>query len=141
LRLTGGDAATAEDLVQEAFVGLVRAWRDGRVDRLEIRWLIKVVRQRFLDGVRGRSREDRRPRLVAAGTSSSDPHGVAGRRAMAWLERLPSRARAALVLRYVDDLPVGAVAAALGVSTRAAESLLARGRRQLRTIVEEERCG
>jgi RNA polymerase sigma-70 factor (ECF subfamily) len=128
LRLTGGDAATAEDLVQEAFVGLVRAWRDGRVDRLEIGWLIKVVRQRFLDGVRGRSREDRRLRL-------------AGRRAMAWLERLPSRARAALVLRYVDNLPVGAVAAALGVSTRAAESLLARGRRQLRTIVEEERCG
>jgi DNA-directed RNA polymerase specialized sigma24 family protein len=76
LRLTGGDAATAEDLVQEAFVGLVRAWRDGRVDRLEIGWLIKVVRQRFLDGVRGRSREDRRLRL-------------AGRRAMAWLERLP----------------------------------------------------
>jgi RNA polymerase sigma-70 factor (ECF subfamily) len=72
---------------------------------------------------------------------SSEQHGVEGRRAMAWLERLPPRTRAALVLRYVDDLPVGAVAAALGVSTRAAESLLARGRRQLRTIVEEERCG
>ena len=45
IRLTGGDAAAAEDLVHEAFLGLVRAWRDGRIDRLEIGWLITVTRR------------------------------------------------------------------------------------------------
>ncbi|MGH9133451.1 MAG: RNA polymerase sigma factor [Ilumatobacteraceae bacterium] len=145
LRLTGGDPAAAEDLVQEAFVGLVRSWRDGRIDRLEIGWLITVVRQRFLDGVRRQTREERRLRLVSNTTATTAPaaeeHEIEPLLAMNWLGELPARARAALVFRYVDDLPVADVANELGVSTRAAESLLARSRRQLRKIVEEERRG
>lgn len=52
---------------------------------------------------------------------------------LAALRALPPAQRAAIALRYVDDdLPVRAVADALGKSRRATESLLARGLRSLR---------
>jgi RNA polymerase sigma-70 factor (ECF subfamily) len=54
---------------------------------------------------------------------------VLGRLAM-----LPPLYRAVLVLRYVDDLPVGEVAAVIGRDVGATNSLLARARGQLRRI-------
>lgn len=49
-------------------------------------------------------------------------------RSLAALAALPQSQRQALVLRYLDDFPVPEIAAALGRSTHAVESLLARGR-------------
>jgi RNA polymerase sigma-70 factor, ECF subfamily len=48
------------------------------------------------------------------------------------MKNLSDVERAALVLRYIDDMPVAAVATALGRSLEATESLLARARRHLR---------
>ena len=48
------------------------------------------------------------------------------------LADLPDRERAALMLRYVDDLAVPEVAALLQLSVHATESLLARARTRLR---------
>ena len=141
IRLTGGDAAAAEDLVHEAFVGLVCAWRDGRVDRLEIGWVVTVTRQRFLDGLRRRSREARRLQVVAAERPPAEVDPTDAEGALTLLARLPDRMRAALVLRYVDDLAVPGVAAAMGLSIHATESLLARGRARLRLLIEEQHHG
>ncbi|MEK7425424.1 MAG: sigma factor-like helix-turn-helix DNA-binding protein [Actinomycetota bacterium] len=57
------------------------------------------------------------------------------------LKDLPDRHRAALILRYVDDLSVGEVAATLGLSLHATESLLARARDQVRRHRGEQRHG
>jgi RNA polymerase sigma-70 factor (ECF subfamily) len=46
--------------------------------------------------------------------------------------------RAALTLRYLDGLPVADVAAHLGRSLHATETLLARSRAALRTVYREE---
>ena len=51
---------------------------------------------------------------------------------------LPDDQRTALVLRYVDDLAIADVAELLGRSVRATESLLARGRAGLRSLLHEE---
>jgi RNA polymerase sigma-70 factor (ECF subfamily) len=51
------------------------------------------------------------------------------------LARLPERQRLAVLLRYDVDLPVRDVAAALGTSEHAAESLLARGLATLRRVL------
>ncbi len=53
------------------------------------------------------------------------------------LDSLPATQRAAVVLRYFDDLPVRDVATALGKSVRATESLIARGRSRFRRVYEE----
>ncbi|MCW2749321.1 MAG: subfamily polymerase sigma-24 factor [Aeromicrobium sp.] len=136
LRLTAGDRAAAEDLVHDAYLAMVRAWRDGRVDRLETGWLVVVVRQRFLNNIRSRERESRRLRLVHGGASaaSEEPEGSIAD----LLAGMGERERAALVMRYVDDLSVGEVADGLGLSVRATESLLVRAREKLRRKREEE---
>jgi len=57
--------------------------------------------------------------------------------AHAALSRLPAQQRAALVLRYLDGLPVAEVAAHLGRSLHATETLLARSRAALRRVYRE----
>jgi DNA-directed RNA polymerase specialized sigma24 family protein len=63
-RLAGGSAAIAEDLAQDAYLRLVREIRAGRLERVEIGWLIVAVRNRYLDMIRSRAAEERRVRLV-----------------------------------------------------------------------------
>ena len=125
-RLTGNDRARTDDLVQEVYLGLVRLTRDGSVHTVGVGWLCTSARHRFLDWMRGAQREERRLRLVQP-VASDDPTDVPG------LAGLPDRERVALVLRYLDDLPVAEVAAELGSTVHAAESLLARARRRMRT--------
>ena len=139
LRLTGGNRASAEDLTHDAYLAMVRAWREGRVDRLETGWLIVVVRQRFLNGLRSQLREDRRLRLLQGGAAVADSHE--GTSIADLFVGLSDRERGALVLRYVDDLPVAEVAEALGLSVHAAESLLARARANMRRDRLEDRHG
>lgn len=125
--LCGSDRARAEDLVQDAFLGLVRRVRGGERVEVSVGYLMVAVRHRFLDDVKQRAREQRRLELVAT-SGPPDPPGPIGE-----LAGLSERERTAMVLRFVDDLPVAGVAEAMGISTRAAESLLARAARRLRS--------
>mgnify|MGYP000878673350 CR=1 FL=1 len=126
-RLCGSDREAAEDLVQDAYTAVLQQMRadDGR--ELETGYLITTIRNRFLDRVRRADREERRLRLVASGPGEPEPALMPSQ-----LESLPERDRAALVLRYVDDLPVPEVAEAMGLTVHATESLLARARARLR---------
>lgn len=63
-RLTGGDRARCDDLVQEAFLDLVRQVQSGQVTSVDIGWMILAVRHRFIDSIRKRVRETRRLLLV-----------------------------------------------------------------------------
>ena len=51
-RLVRGDHAAAEDLVQDAFVRLVRSMRSGDVSDVGVGWLITTIRRRFIDRLR-----------------------------------------------------------------------------------------
>lgn len=128
-RLSRGDRAAAEDLTQDAFVRAVRAVRTGEVSELGVGWIITAIRRRFIDQLRSREREERRLRLVSAPPAPIDP---AASHAELLLAGLSERERAALIFRYVDDLPVAEVADLLGSSVRAAESLLQRAKRNAR---------
>ena len=52
------------------------------------------------------------------------------------LAKLPMRQRAALVLRYYEDLSEADIAEALGVRPGTVKSLLSRGLDQLREVIE-----
>ena len=125
-RFTGNDRARTDDLVQDVYLGLVRVVRDGTLTSVGIGWFRASVRHRFLDRLRGQERETRRLQLVAA-VVIDEPVDVPG------LDDLPDRERAALVLRYLDDLSVPEVAAEMGLTVHATESLLARARRRMRS--------
>src|SRR5262249_34282342 len=127
------DRARTEDLVQDAYMGLLRQAKAGNISQAGIGWIFVAIRHRFLDIVRASEREERRLRLVWSRPDGDVPDDIPDPLLGV---RLSDRERAALTLRYVDDLPVAEVAAALGSSVRATESLLARAKARVRAEVE-----
>jgi RNA polymerase sigma-70 factor (ECF subfamily) len=136
-RACGGDSLLAEDLTQDVYTAaLVRA-RDGDETVLVLPWLLAVARNKLVDHFRRVDRERRKLALVEPDASGS----IEGRDGplIARLVCLPPLQRAAIALRYVDDLPVDEVAQALGKSRKATESLLSRAREALRRQPPEDR--
>jgi len=92
-------------------------------------WVIGVARHKLIDHLRKVARDERKLCLVRDSVRLNENlPSEASDQALAVLSALPTFQRAALALRYLDDLPVPQVAAALGRSIHATESLLARGR-------------
>ena len=130
-RLCGTDRAAAEDLVQDAYLRVLRQIRGGDGPQVSVGYVITTIRNLHLDGLRREAGRERHLHLVATPAASidADPPSMAEPSALA---ALPTRDRTALVLRYVDGLSVPEVADALGTTVHAAESLLARARTRLR---------
>ena len=135
-----GEWSVAEDLTAETFLAAVDAVRGVRggpaPSPLSTGWLIGVARHKLSDHWRRLAREERTLRAVAAepGPGPADPweetlDAVTAREV---LGRLGPHHRAALTLRYVDDLPVPEVAAILGRTVHATEALLVRARSAFR---------
>lgn len=138
--LTGGDWASAEDLVQGAFERLYLHWPkidEGRQEAYLRRTLANGATSRWR---RLRVRVGEVPLLVdgewtvdvpAAGV---DPAARLAQRdgLVRALRALPPRQRAVIVLRYVEDLPEADVAAAMGCSVGSVRSQASRGLARLR---------
>jgi RNA polymerase sigma-70 factor (ECF subfamily) len=125
--LCGSDRPAAEDLVQEVYLAALDRARRGLLAEASVGWFVTAARHRFVDRLRSSQRERRRLELVASVPAEPQLLEVPGR-----LATLPDRERAALVLRFVDDLTVAQVGDELGIGVRAAESLVARAVRRLR---------
>jgi len=125
-----GQRALAEDLTAETFLAAV----DARVP-VTIAWLIGTARHKLVDHWRRLEREQRSLRLLdGGGPSTEDPWEVEldALRAQQVLDGLSPQHRAALTLRYLDDLPVPQVAALMGRTVHATEALLVRARTAFR---------
>lgn len=132
--------ADAEETASEAFLAAARTMASGRGD-VDRAWLFVVARNRIVDGWRSAERQRRRfaslvalRRDVEEGSDESDRLGEV---VIDVMRRLPERQRAALALRYLDGCTVGEVAVELEIEYAAAESLLARGRRNFTTMCKE----
>jgi len=134
-----GDRFAAEDVVQEAFWGLYRAW-----DRLPSHDnVLGYVRVSVLNGCRSVIRRARRaPRPVAMpDAASAEADALSGeeqRAAVAAMRRLPARQREALVLRYFADMSEHETAQAMGVSRGTVKSTTARALAALDRMLREE---
>jgi RNA polymerase sigma-70 factor (ECF subfamily) len=132
-----GSRALAEDLTAETFLAAVRAENDGR-GPTTVPWLIGTARHKLVDHWRAREREERGLRLLEGGRAghepAQDPWDVEldALRAQGVLAGLSATHRAALTLRYLDDLPVQQVAALLDRTLHATEALLVRARTAFR---------
>ena len=142
-----GQRALAEDLTADTFLAAVDAVRGARHGPagapapLTTGWLIGVARHKLSDHWRRQAREERSLRAVAAepDPDAGDPwdEKLDALRAREVLERLGPHHRAALTLRYVDDLPVPEVAGLLGRTVHATEALLVRARTAFRAAYTE----
>ncbi|TFV65107.1 UNVERIFIED_ORG: sigma-70 family RNA polymerase sigma factor [Bacillus sp. AZ43] len=129
-----GRRALAEDLTAETFLAAVRAEKDGG-GPTTVPWLIGTARHKLVDHWRRLDREERGLRLLDGGTAHADDpwdEELDGLRARQVLEQLSPQHRAALTLRYLDDLPVPQVAALLQRTVHATEALLVRARAAFR---------
>src|SRR5690242_6761200 len=123
-----GDREAAADVAQEVAVTAVRKAAALRDPAALDAWLHRIsVRAALAEARRGRTRRAAEMAHVELRPGAGgEPPGLDG--ALALLDGLPARQRAALTLRYVHDLPDDAIARALGCRPGTVRSLLSRGR-------------
>jgi RNA polymerase sigma-70 factor (sigma-E family) len=131
-----GDPHTAQDLVQETMVRVQLNWRRVRRAESPERYVRRMVVNQYLDWQRGSWFR----RVVLRAETPEPPTGVdhaaeAAERdeVWSWLDRLPRRQRAALVLRYYEDLPDAEIAEVLGCAIGTVRSSISRALATLRT--------
>lgn len=129
----GGDVALAEDLTQQAFVEAVRnadRW-DGTAEL--VTWIVAIARHKLVDHFRRLERDARRDTALRERSDvAAVPMTDVDLDIKRALDALPPEQRLALVLRAVDGLSVREVAAELGRSEDATESLIRRARAAFR---------
>jgi RNA polymerase sigma-70 factor (ECF subfamily) len=133
-----GQRALAEDLTAETFLAAVRAETDGG-GPTSVAWLIGTARHKLVDHWRRQERDERGLRLLDGGADGVDDPWDAeldALRAQEVLGVLIPAHRAALTLRYLDDLPVPTVATILERTVHATEALLVRARTAFRRQYE-----
>jgi RNA polymerase sigma-70 factor (sigma-E family) len=138
-RLLTGDAHAAQDLVQATLVKLYVAWPGVEQPAA---YAHRVLVRTFLDGRRRSRRERELLALADPQRSERDPDRVVT--VLGALVELPPRTRAAVVLRYWEDLSVDQTAVALGCTAGTVKSLSSRGVERLRELLQEafeERVG
>jgi RNA polymerase sigma-70 factor (ECF subfamily) len=142
-RLSGGQAARAEDLVQDAFV---RAWQALPTFRFESAfstWLHRLAINTALMQIRSRSGGEDLETDDAA-LDFVPTHDTAGQRTRERLDlerviaTLPPRARAVLVLHDIEGYKHEEIAAELGMAVGSSKAQLHRARGLLRARLGEE---
>jgi RNA polymerase sigma-70 factor (ECF subfamily) len=134
------DQAEAEDVAQEAMLRLWKIapeWRQGEAKVST--WLYRIVANLCTDRLRKRRGTDldsiAEPADDAPSVEASMQADERIRALHAALAQLPERQRIAVTLRHIDELPNPDIAEAMGISVEAVESLTARGKRALATIL------
>jgi RNA polymerase sigma-70 factor (ECF subfamily) len=125
-RMAGPDHA--EDVLQDALLRALRAYPRLRHAEHLRAWLYRVTTTTALDLHRARRRE-----VVTAeppAPATNDNYDVGGFEAL--IEPLPESARAALRLRFVEDLDYEGIATKLGCSAVAARQRVSTAVRSLR---------
>ena len=121
------DRESAEELLQETFVRLAVKWRQVRQADHRLAYAKRLLCNTHIDLVRKQRSTSRLPHDMSA-LADGGMSAVDERLAIApLLKALPERQRAALALRYLDDLSDADVAAILGCRESTVRSLVKRG--------------
>ena len=139
-----GDPHLAQDVVQETMVRVQLNWRRvARADAPE-RYVRRMLTNQYIDWRRGswlsrvRLRAEPAEQVAVPGDHSQD---TADRDEIwSWLARLPRRQRAALVLRYYEDLPDAEIAEILGCAVGTVRASISRALATLRADLVEVRA-
>lgn len=134
-----GDQTAAEDVVQDAFLGLYRRWGSLSDTSRALAYLRSSVLNGCRTVLRGKSRYHR---IVFAEPAfeSAEARALAGeehREVVAAIRKLPDRQREALVLRFYLDMDEVEVAEAMRISRGSVKSATSRAIAALGRILRE----
>ena len=128
-----GDRGAAEDVVQDAFLGLYRHWAGLADPGKALTYVRSAVLNRCRNALRQRGRSARQEAGVApaaaAASESAEAAVLVGeehRQVLAAIRALPDRQREALVLRFYLDMSEEEAARAMGISRGTVKSATSR---------------
>jgi RNA polymerase sigma-70 factor (sigma-E family) len=131
-----GELGLAEDVVADAFVSVWPRWEAG-----EIADVSSYLRRAVINQMTTRFRRLRLERRLAPAkrewVGGPEEQSVNRQAVRAALIRLPPRQRAAVVLRYYEDLAEADIATAMGTSVGTTKSHLSRGLATLRALLDD----
>ena len=131
------DGTEAEDVVQETFLRLWQRAGDYQPKARVTTWLHRIAHNLAVDRLRARGRTLPLAEEEEMPTSARQPTLLDEKRRVVALEAalaaLPERQATAIVLVHLHGLTGAEAAEVLGVGVEAVESLLARGRRALKS--------
>lgn len=133
------DQAVAEEVVQDAFVGLHRRWRRLRDPQSAVAYLQRSVVHGTRSVQRRRAVAARHPDDPLPDAASAEAGAVrsaSNAAVVSALRDLPARQREALVLRYYAGLTESEIAEAMKISNGAVKSHASRGLAALRHRLE-----
>ncbi|CAN5486899.1 sigma-70 family RNA polymerase sigma factor [soil metagenome] len=126
----------AEDIVAAVFVDAYRGWSRKRGEpRL---WLLGIARRKVADALRKRRQpwplreEDAQGNAMQEFVTQAQADHAA-----ALVAKLPPDERDALLLQVLEELPIEEIAAILGRSLKATNSLLGRARTRVRRLAAQ----
>ena len=137
-----GNREEAEDATQSTFLNAFRGLRRGVAPVAETAWLLAIARNVCLTRVRSTVRRRRleAPRDLQALQDTVPARAAAGGDELLWLgdalSGLPANQRRAILLREWQGLSYDEIAADLGTTHGAVETLIFRGRRTLAQRLE-----
>ncbi len=129
-----GNALAAEELVQDTMVRLLPRWDRVEAADSPLAYVRRSLANQYVNHRRRASRREFAYADVPDGADDRDPFGQLADRDQLWagLGLLPERQRAALVLRYYEDLSDHDIADTLGARVGTVRSLISRGLATLR---------
>ncbi|WP_375497012.1 SigE family RNA polymerase sigma factor [uncultured Jatrophihabitans sp.] len=129
-----GNALAAEELVQDTMVRLLPRWTKVEAAEVPIAYVRRSLANQYINQRRRAARREFAYADVPERADDHDPVAQVADRDEIWagLTHLPERQRAALVLRYFEDLSDTDIAAALGARVGTVRSLISRGLATLR---------
>lgn len=134
------DRADAEDVVQDAWVEILRGLAGLRDDRAFPAWAYRIVTRRAARLIRGRLRRRAVADTLAASADTVTPHAgpnVADASTVrALIRRLPAEQAATIALFYLEEMSVAEVALALDVPPGTVKTRLMHARRKLHDALE-----
>lgn len=140
-----GDPVLANDLMTDVLGRAFERWHQVSAADDPHAYVRRMLVNEFISWKRRRSRmmpylevaelADRQANRTAAPELDHDNRYVERTALLEELSRLPTRQRAAIVLRYYEDLSDGDIAAALGCRVGTVRSLISRGLAKLRVTV------
>lgn len=141
LRITG-NAADAEDVVQDTMLKVWscrQSWRPGPTKFAA--WLYRVIFNRCID-LRRKQRPESMDGLPEPADGRPDAVSVIERNELTnilnvAMQRLPEQQMVAVILSYHENMSNGEIAQVMDTTTAAVESLLKRGRQQLRQLLRQ----
>ena len=133
------DTATAEEVVQDAFINMHRGWHRLRDEDNALAYLRQAVVNRARSVLRHRVIVERNAPKALPDLPSAEDGAISmfeRSAVIAALRDLPGRQREALILRYYADLSEAEIAATMGISKGSVKSHTARGMTALRAALE-----